>query len=100
LEVCLPGIAGYEVGRELRNMFGEGLPIVFVSATRTDSYDRVAGLLVGGDDYLRKPFAPDELLISVRRLVRRSAPLSAAIASRLTKREREVLVMMAEGLDS
>jgi DNA-binding NarL/FixJ family response regulator len=98
LDVCLPGISGYEVCRELRNRFGEGLPIIFVSGARTDSYDRVAGLLVGGDDYLTKPFAPDELLIRVRRLVCRSAPLSAEITSRLTKREREVLALLAAGL--
>jgi len=98
LDVCLPVISGYEVCVELRRMFGEGLPIVFVSGARTDSYDRVAGLAVGADHYLAKPFAPDELLISVRRLVRRSAPLSAASASGLTKREREVLALMAEGL--
>jgi DNA-binding response OmpR family regulator len=99
LDVCLPGISGYEVCRELRNRFGEGLPIIFISAARTDSYDRVAGLVVGGDEYLTKPFADDELLIPVRRLLRRSAPLPAAIASRLTKREREVLALLAEGLD-
>jgi DNA-binding response OmpR family regulator len=99
LDVCLPGISGYEVCRELRNRFGEGLPIIFISASRTDSYDRVAGLVVGGDEYLTKPFADDELLIPVRRLLRRSAPLPAAIASRLTKREREVLALLAEGLD-
>jgi DNA-binding response OmpR family regulator len=99
LDVCLPGISGYEVCRELRTRFGEGLPIIFISAARTDSYDRVAGLLVGGDEYLRKPFADDELLIPVRRLLRRSVPLPAAIAARLTKREREVLALLAEGLD-
>jgi DNA-binding response OmpR family regulator len=99
LDVCLPGVSGYEVCRELRDRFGAGLPIVFVSGTRTDSYDRVAGLAVGGDEYLTKPFVPDELLIRVRRLVRRSPPLPARIASRLTPREREVLILMADGLD-
>src|SRR5437588_2303497 len=39
LDVCLPGISGYEVCRELRNRFGEGLPIVFISAARTDTTD-------------------------------------------------------------
>ncbi len=100
LDVCLPGISGYEVCRELKDTFGEGLPVVFVSGARTDSYDRIAGLLIGGDDYLVKPFAPDELLIRVRRLLRRSPRLSPALASRLTRREREVLTLMAEGLDA
>jgi DNA-binding response OmpR family regulator len=100
LDVCLPGISGYEVCRELKETLGAGLPIIFVSAVRTDSYDRIAGLAVGGDEYLTKPFAPDELLIRARRLMRRQAPIPAAIASKLTKREREVLVLLAEGLDS
>lgn len=52
LEIRLPGISGYEVCRQLRAAFGEGLPIVFTSAERTESYDRVAGLLVGADEYL------------------------------------------------
>ena len=99
LDVCLCGISGYEVCRELKQMFGDGLPIIFVSAVRTDAYDRIAGLAVGGDDYLTKPFAPDELLIRIRRLIRRSAPLPVAVASRLTRREREVLLLLAEGLD-
>ena len=43
--------------------------------------------------------APDELLITVRRLVHWSVRLPAAITSRLTKREREVLALLAEGLD-
>jgi DNA-binding response OmpR family regulator len=100
LDVCLPGVSGYEVCRDLKDTFGAALPIIFVSAVRTDSYDRIAGLAVGGDEYLTKPFEPDELLIRARRLMRRSAPISAALASRLTKREREVLGLMAEGLDS
>src|SRR5512133_1403309 len=69
LEVLLPGVAGYEVCRELKDAFGEALPIVFVSGSRTEPGDRVAGLLVGGDDYLVKPFDPDELLARVRRLL-------------------------------
>ena len=59
LDVQLPGMSGYEICRELRDEFGEGLPILFVSGFRTESLDRVAGLLVGADDYLVKPFAPD-----------------------------------------
>ena len=62
LDVHLPGISGYEVCRAFRDQFGEGLPIVFVSGERTQSFDRVAGFLIGGDDYLVKPFAVHGLL--------------------------------------
>ena len=99
LDVCLPGISGYEVFHALRQSFGEDLPIVFVSAARGESYDRVAGLLLGADDYLAKPVAPGELLARVRRLLRRRAPIAAGIASRLTKREQEVLGLLAGGCD-
>jgi DNA-binding NarL/FixJ family response regulator len=98
LDICLPGISGYQVCYELRRRFGEGLPIVFISGARTESYDRVAGLLVGGTDYLVKPVAPDELLIRVRNLIRRSAPVEPAVAAKLTARELEVLRLLAEGL--
>jgi DNA-binding NarL/FixJ family response regulator len=99
LEVVLPGLSGYEVCHQLRNEFGEGLPIVFVSADRTEPFDRVAGFLIGADDYLIKPFAPDELLARVRRLARRTAPVAPGVASKLTNREMEVLRLLAEGLE-
>lgn len=98
LEPSLAGGSGYEVCRALRDRFGEAVPIIFVSASRTESYDRVAGLLLGADDYLAKPFSPDELLARVRRLVQRGLPASLAIPSLLTKRELEVLGLLAEGL--
>jgi len=102
LEVCLPDINGFEVSRQLRDEFGESLPIVFVSERRTDPLDRAAGLLVGGDDYLVKPCHPDELLARVRRLISRSnngriswhrAPGDAS----LTRRELEVLGLLSAG---
>jgi DNA-binding NarL/FixJ family response regulator len=98
LEPSLAGISGYEVCRALRDGFGDAIPIIFVSASRTESYDRVAGLLLGADDYVPKPFASDELLARVRRLVQRAVPVSSAVASRLTKRELEVLGLLADGL--
>jgi DNA-binding NarL/FixJ family response regulator len=102
LDIVLPGISGYEVCHQLRSRFGDGLPIVFVSGTRTESYDRVAGLLIGADDYLVKPFFPGELLARVRRLLARNGaePVKApdgALSSRLSTREREVLRLLAEG---
>jgi DNA-binding NarL/FixJ family response regulator len=99
LDVLLPGISGYQVCRKLREAFGERLPIIFVSGVRTESYDRVAGLLLGADDYLAKPFAPDELLLRVARLLRGPAPVSPAVARRLTRREREVLSFVSAGLE-
>lgn len=99
LEVALPGLSGYEVCHQLRNDFGESLPIVFISGDRTEPFDRVAGFLIGADDYLIKPFAPDELLARVRRLARRTVPVPPSVASKLTNREMEVLRLLAEGLE-
>lgn len=99
LDVQLPEMSGYEVCRELRDEFGERLPILFVSGFRTESLDRVAGLLIGADDYLVKPFAPDELIGRVRALTRRSrAGLSNGNTWGLTRREDEVLRLLASGL--
>lgn len=103
LDVLLPGATGYEICRELRDEHGEQLPIVFVSGERTEAADKVAGLLVGGDDYLVKPFDPDELIARVRRLVEKAdaaaepAPAGALLA--LTPRELEVLGLLAQGLN-
>jgi DNA-binding NarL/FixJ family response regulator len=98
LEVRLPQASGYEVCRELRDEFGESLPIVFLSRDRTEPSDQVAGLLVGADDYIVKPFAPDDLLVRVRRLLARSKPSASPVVAGLTKREHEVLSLLAEGL--
>lgn len=97
LEVRLEDISGYEICRRLRDEHGESLPIVFVSADRTDASDRVAGLMIGGDDYLAKPVAADELVARVRRHLRRLETWNGA-GVRLTRREREVLQLLADGL--
>jgi DNA-binding NarL/FixJ family response regulator len=97
LEIPLGGLSGYEVCRVLREE-AQGTPVVFVSGARTESYDRVAGLLVGADDYIVKPFAADELLTRVRHLVRRSQPATPSVTSSLTRREREVLQLLTDGL--
>jgi DNA-binding NarL/FixJ family response regulator len=99
LEVPLPGVCGYEVLQGLRHRYGEKLPIMFVSGERVEPFDRVAGLLLGADDYVVKPFAPDELIARVRRLVVRSASDEpAALRSKLTRREQEVLRLLTSGL--
>ena len=102
LDVDVPGASGYEVCRELRDTYGPALPIVFVSGTRVDRLDLVGGLLVGADDYLVKPIDPDELLARVRRHLARSgmpAPAPNGDAPNLTPREREILALLASGLD-
>ncbi len=102
LNVNLPGLNGYEVCRELRDAYGETVRIVFVSAERTEPFDKVAGLLVGADDYVVKPFDPAELVARVRRLIARltpsveqARPLKPLAA--LTPRERQVLKLLSEG---
>ncbi len=100
LEVNLPGLSGYEVCRRVRDEQGSTPMILFVSGDRTDSLDRVAGLLLGGDDYLVKPFAAEELLARVRVLLRRlPGRRGNGHHSSLTTRERQVLKLLADGLD-
>jgi two-component system, OmpR family, response regulator MprA len=69
LDVGLPGLDGLAVCRRLRDK-GLALPILVLTA-RDAVIDRVAGLDAGADDYLVKPFAPEELLARVRALLRR-----------------------------
>ena len=91
------------IGRQLRDEFGEELPVVFVSGDRTEPLDQAAGLLLGADDYVVKPFDSDELLARMRRLVTRSGQdgRGSGVASTshdLTPRELQVLQLLARGL--
>jgi two-component system, OmpR family, response regulator len=78
LDVDLPGISGHEVCRRLRDAFGETLPILLMSEKRTKPLDRVAGLLIGADDYLAKPLSGIELLPRIRRALKRSSGFAGA----------------------
>ena len=98
LDVRLGGsLSGHEVCRILKDEIRPEPAILFVSGARTESYDRVGGLLVGADDYIIKPFAADELLARVRALLRRSAPANA-FDRELTTDEREVVRLLKGGL--
>jgi DNA-binding NarL/FixJ family response regulator len=101
-EVLLPVQSGYELCRSLREEFGEGLPILLISGTRTEPLDSTVAFLVGADDYLKKPFEPEEMLARLRRaLVRATASPAyqkAANGHDLTAREYEILSLLASGL--
>jgi DNA-binding NarL/FixJ family response regulator len=97
VDVLMPGRGGYGLCRELREEHGNDLPIIFVSGERTEPMDRAAGILVGADDYLTKPVHPDELLARLRRLLDRSQGTARPVATELSKREVEVLQLVAEG---
>ena len=70
LDIMLPGLDGLEVAQRLRAA-GDQVPILMLTA-RDMVADRVKGLETGADDYLVKPFAPDELVARVKALLRRS----------------------------
>jgi two-component system OmpR family response regulator len=71
LDVMMPDVDGFEVTRRLR---GEGrqTPVLFLTA-RDAVEDKVAGLTIGGDDYVTKPFSLEEVVARVRALLRRNA---------------------------
>ena len=100
LDLHLPDVSGYTICRKLREQYGERLPILFVSGVRTEGLDRAAGLLLGGDDYLVKPFDPDEFLARVQRLLTRRSSNGLGSNGRretLTARELEILQQLAAG---
>jgi len=72
LDILMPVVDGLTVARRLRDQ-GNAVPILMLTA-RDSVGDRVAGLDAGGDDYLVKPFALEELLARVRALLRRTDP--------------------------
>jgi two-component system, OmpR family, alkaline phosphatase synthesis response regulator PhoP len=69
LDLGLPGRDGLDVARDLRRE--SDVPIIMLTA-RTDEADRVAGLELGADDYVTKPFSPRELVARVRAVLRRA----------------------------
>lgn len=114
LDILLPGISGLELLRRMRRAADETRVVLLSGLSTTD--DRIAGLEVGADDYLVKPFSPRELVLRVEALLRRSdnppsgvpaavGPLSldqdrrsATLAGRtqpLTPREYELLAFLA-----
>jgi two-component system, OmpR family, alkaline phosphatase synthesis response regulator PhoP len=72
LDVMLPGLSGLEVCRALRaDKTTAAIPIIMLTA-RAEESDRIIGLEIGADDYISKPFSPNELVARIRALMRRS----------------------------
>ena len=80
LDLMLPGISGYDVLEELRASEATRNVGVLMLTARVEEPDRVRGLALGADDYLTKPFSPQELVLRVGAILRRmqSSPTSPA----------------------
>jgi two-component system, OmpR family, alkaline phosphatase synthesis response regulator PhoP len=103
LDLMLPGLSGLEVCRVLRgDKTTEAVPIIMVTA-RAEETDRIVGLDIGADDYLAKPFSPNELVARVRALLRRAnrqAPAAKTLAygSIAVDTERHVVSLAGEAV--
>lgn len=74
LDWMLPGISGVEFAQALRkNSRTKSVPIIMLTA-RVEEIDKVAGLEIGADDYITKPFSPRELIARIKAVLRRSLP--------------------------
>lgn len=74
LDWMLPGMSGIELARRLRaDERTRAIPIIMLTA-RGEEQDRVAGLEMGADDYVTKPFSPRELMARIKAVLRRRAP--------------------------
>ncbi|NLW21235.1 MAG: response regulator transcription factor [Clostridiales bacterium] len=79
LDIMLPGMDGWEVCREVRAH--SRLPIIMLSA-KEDTFDKVKSLELGADDYITKPFDPQEMVARIKAVLRRSTG-SAAVGEAL-----------------
>jgi two-component system phosphate regulon response regulator PhoB len=71
LDLMLPGMSGFEVLEQLRNDDGTRDVAVLLLTARKDEPDRIRGLSLGADDYITKPFSPQELVLRVGAILRR-----------------------------
>lgn len=71
LDIMLPKIDGYDVCREIKKI--SQTPIIMLTA-KGETFDKVLGLRLGADDYMVKPFEPEELIARIRAVLRRTNP--------------------------
>ncbi|HET8895116.1 MAG TPA: response regulator transcription factor [Gaiellaceae bacterium] len=100
LDIGLPGIDGFEVCRLMRAH--SKVPIVMLTA-RDEEPDRVAGLEIGADDYVSKPFSPRELAARIKAILRRAEQRSedAVLAARdiVLRRDSHDVTVAGEAID-
>ena len=77
LDVMLPDQDGFEVCRQLRSE-GQSVGVLFLTA-KDSVEDKIAGLTIGGDDYVTKPFSLEELVARLRALLRRIGAVEASV---------------------
>ena len=73
LDLMLPGLSGFEVLEQLRADRATSNMAVLLLTARREEPERIRGLTLGADDYLTKPFSPQELVLRVRAILRRTA---------------------------
>jgi len=76
LDVMMPKKDGFTVAKEIR-MMNDHIPIIFLTA-KSQTKDVVEGFSIGGNDYLKKPFSMEELIVRIHNLLQRSAPQKTA----------------------
>lgn len=85
LDIMMEGKDGFEFCREIRsNEKFKSIPVIFLSA-KSEEFDKVLGLELGGDDYLTKPFSIKELRSRIKAVLRRSGTVSEAAKSAILK---------------
>ncbi len=87
LDLMLPKVDGFEITRRLRQQ-GD-TPIIMLTARKQEA-DRIAGLEMGADDYVVKPFSPQELVSRVRAVLRRTRPAATQNERPLTYGDLEI----------
>ena len=88
LDVMLPDTDGFDVARRLRS--GDQRTLVLFLTARDATEDKVAGLTVGGDDYVTKPFSLEEVIARIRAMLRRAQGAAAPPPTRLSFHDLEL----------
>lgn len=99
LDIMLPNKDGFEIADEIRTL-DQDVPIIFLSA-KTQTDDVVKGFTLGGDDYIRKPFSMEELIVRIRRLLQQKPtdegkPTGDVILGKYTFRQNRQLLVFGK----